>query len=373
MKTRKVLITGAEGFIGKNLALWLGEIPNFEVLKFVRSDAEHKLESLLNKADCVFHLAGENRPAKPSAFDDVNVGLTKRIVDLLKQSNSQIPVVFSSSVQAQLDNEYGRSKLKAENILRELSEKNKNPVSLYRLPGVFGKWGKPEYNSVVSTFCYNIANNLEVKIDNPDHLINLVYIDDVVKSFVEKIGNEFKGVESPVVEPSYQITLGKLAEQIYNFDRSRENMFVDEVGGGLMRALYATYLSYLPKERFSYNLISHRDQRGAFIEVLKTQTSGQVSVFTAGPGVTRGSHYHHTKNEKFLVLTGKALFSFRNMATDELFEMNTSDAHHTIVDSIPGWAHSIKNVGSSELIVMLWSNEVFDPQNPDTIQAEVSL
>jgi len=372
---QRVLVTGANGFIGKNLVVCLGEIQGLTVTKFTREDDVSLLPSLIANTDVVIHLAGENRPADPNAFETVNVGLTKEICVALKneitRTNRPIPLIVSSSAQADQDNPYGISKRKAEQAVETLATETGNPCYIYRLPGVFGKWCKPNYNSVVATFCHNIARGLPIKISDPATVIKLVYVDDVINSFLDALNSPSAGLHQPSVAPEYSISLGDLAEQIRAFESCRHNLVSERVGEGLVRALYATYLSYQPPERFSYEVPKHEDPRGVFVEMLKTKDSGQFSFFTAHPGVTRGGHYHHTKTEKFLVLKGEALFRFRHIITDEVVELKTSGTKPQIVDTIPGWSHDITNIGDDELIVMLWANEIFDRQKPDTIASKV--
>ena len=298
----KILVTGSNGFIGKNLIFQAKERLNFEIDTFTRKNSDKTLKEKLLKADFLIHLAGENRPETDDQFQIVNVGLTKKISEILLQYSHQIPIVFTSSSQAEISNEYGKSKLAAENILQNLAIENGNPINIYRLPGVFGKWCLPNYNSVVATFCYNIANNLTIKINDEQKIIRLVYIDDVINSIFEVILNNKEGTNFHNIDNEYEITLGKLANKIEAFKYSRQSLIIDKVGTGLTRALYSTYLSYLSVDDFSYSVDSHKDDRGNFVEMLKTKDSGQISYFTAHPGITRGGHYHHTKSEKFLVL-----------------------------------------------------------------------
>lgn len=366
----KVLVTGAGGFIGRNLSVRLKE-EGIEVLGFTRGQSEDRLCELVQDADAVAHLAAENRPPSPEAFEQVNVGLTRSLCEAVRASRKQIPVLFASSIQALLANPYGESKLRAEGELQALSEDNGNPVAIYRLPGVFGKWCRPNYNSVVATFCHNIARDLPIVVNDPAKVLRLVYVDDVVTEFIGWLKSPGTGVDLRSVSPEYSISLGDLASRIRGFYEERETLHVGDVGVGLTRALYATFVSYLPTEKFSYSVPAYRDPRGVFVEMLKTRDSGQVSFFTAGPGVTRGSHYHHTKTEKFLVLKGRARFGFRNIVTNETFHLETSGEVPRVVDTIPGWVHDITNVGNDDLIVMLWANEVFDRQRPDTISDKV--
>lgn len=371
----RVLVTGANGFIGKNLVVSLRELPRFMVTEFVRGDDPGALTGLLKLADAVVHLAGENRPADEAAFAKVNTGLTVAICDALavehKRSGRQLPLIFASSVQAESDNLYGQSKLAAEQTVQALCAATVHPAVVYRLPGVFGKWCKPNYNSVVATFCHNLARGLPVQINDPATRLQLVYVDDVVSSFIAAIDTPALGMSYGEVAPVYTTTLGELATQIRSFGDCRSNLMSERVGSGLVRALYATYVSYLPNERFAYDVPVHGDQRGVFVEVLKTPDSGQFSYFTAYPGITRGGHYHHSKTEKFLVIKGSAVFRFRHLLTGELFELATSGDTPQVVDTIPGWVHDITNVGSDEMVVMLWANEIFDRERPDTVASKV--
>jgi UDP-2-acetamido-2,6-beta-L-arabino-hexul-4-ose reductase len=367
----KVLVTGANGFIGKNLVLRLRERPDTEVLTLMRSDGDSALHAALALADSVVHLAGENRPADTAAFDAVNTGLTLRLCQTLQSMGKRIPVLFSSSAQAAQDNPYGRSKRAAEEALAQLANSNGNPVAIYRLPGVFGKWCRPNYNSVVATFCYNKAHDLPVQINDAQALVHLVYVDEVVNAFLQALEEPIAGLSQPVVAPEYTITLIELSEQIDAFKNCRSTLMSERVGTGLIRALYATYVSYLPVEKFAYSVPAHVDARGVFVEMLKTPDAGQFSFFTADPGITRGGHYHHTKTEKFLVIKGHARFGFRHMLTNEVHHLETHSDLPQIVETVPGWTHDITNIGSEELVVMLWANEIFDSAKPDTIASKV--
>lgn len=363
---RRVLVTGSHGFIGKNLAWRMRKEAGIEVLEFVRGYSDSDLTELLSIADAVVHLAGENRPVDEHAFIENNIGLTQRLCQAVQGLGIFIPVLFSSSTQAEIDNPYGRSKLAAEHALKQLATEHGNPVAIYRLPGVFGKWCKPSYNSVVATFCYNKANDLPVQINDPDFSLRLVYIDDVVDSFLARLNAGWLHLEYPSIIPEFRITLGQLSEQIDAFRNSRTSLMTERVGRGLSRALYSTYLSYLPIEASSFAVPMHSDSRGVFIEMLKTPDCGQFSCFTAHSGVTRGGHYHHTKTEKFLVIKGVARFKFRNVLTGDTYELDTSDEKAEIVETLPGWTHDITNIGTEEMVVMLWANEVFDRKRPDT-------
>lgn len=367
----QVLITGANGFVGKNLQLHLAERSNVELLSFTREHAQSDLLQLASQADLVFHLAGVNRPQDPADFKHGNADLTQVLCDALQQSGKATPVVYSSSIQAVADNPYGASKRAAEDILLAYAKESGAPVFIYRLANVFGKWARPNYNSAVATFCNNISQGLPIQINDPSAQINLVYIDDVVKSFLQVMDGQLTQSCFVDVAPQYQISVGSLAEQLQAFKDSRDNLITENVGKGLIRALYSTYVSYLKPEQFSYQVPKYGDERGVFSEMLKTKGAGQFSFFTAHPGITRGGHYHHSKTEKFLVIKGQACFRFRHMMTGDFFELKTCGEQPEIVETVTGWTHDITNVGDDEMIVMLWANEIFDRQNPDTYACPV--
>jgi len=365
-----VLVTGSNGFIGKNLIVRLNEL-SIQVAAYTRKNSTQDLEGLIKDADCIVHLAGENRPKDEKDFDIVNAGLTASICDAVRSSGKKISIILASSTQADLDNAYGKSKLDAEVAVKALEIDTGCPVHVYRLPGVFGKWCKPNYNSVVATFCNNISHDLPIQVNNSDFELSLVYIDDVVEEFV-KIIQGVKGDKKELsVQPEYKIKLGDLANQIKIFRESRDSLITERVGDGLVSKLYSTYLSYISPEQFSYSIPSYGDERGMFAEMLKTKDSGQFSFFTAKPGVTRGGHYHHSKTEKFLVVQGGAKFGFRHVVSDETHEIITTSKKLKIVETVPGWSHDITNIGTEEMVVMLWANEIFDPDNPDTIAHKV--
>lgn len=367
----RLLVTGANGFIGKNLCLRLKECGFNDVVTVSRESTLLEIEAALDSVDFIFHLAGVNRPEDISEFESGNVDLIDSICHSLTSRGKQIPIVYTSSTQALLDNPYGQSKYKAELLLTEYARLTNSKVFIYRLPNVFGKWCKPNYNSVVATFCHNVARDLPIQINNPDAEVNLVYVDDVVNAFMRLMsaGDISDGLQS--IGPAYTIQVGKLAELIKLFKNSRHSLLTENVGNGFMRALYATYVSYIPKECFSYEIPKYSDPRGEFCEVLKTKDSGQFSYFTAHPGVTRGGHYHHSKTEKFLVIRGTARFCFRQMISGETHEIIVDGLNTQIVETVPGWTHDITNIGHDELIVMLWANELFDKNNPDTFAEKV--
>lgn len=374
----RVLITGANGFIARNLRQHLSERSDIEIVCFDKSQAHDHLPSLLEGVDWVFHLAGVNRSQSADEFYAGNRDLTQvlgaAVGEYSIRTGRKIPVIFTSSIHAASDTDYGRSKFQAENALFKAAKQYGFPVYIFRLPNVFGKWCRPNYNSVVATFCHNIANGLPIEVNDPDVQLTLVYIDDVVSCFLHLMDGGRVNLDSEgfaQVLPQYSVTVGELASIIKSFPRSRETLLTQPVGKGLMRALYSTYISYLPKEKFVYGIPQYRDSRGVFVEMLKTPDCGQFSFFTARPGVTRGGHYHHTKTEKFLVIKGRARFRFRNLDTGEYHEICTSGDRAEIVETVPGWIHDITNIGHDDLIVMLWANEIFDRERPDTYSSAI--
>ena len=369
----KVLITGANGFVGKNLQLHLAERKDVQVVCFTRGDNMAQLFALLQGVDFVFHLAGVNRPQDPQEFVSGNVDLTQTLCQAVQAlavaTGKKVPIVYTSSTQAERDNPYGQSKRGAEEALQALARGHQVPVHVFRLPNVFGKWCKPNYNSAVATFCHNIARNLPIQINDPAAPLTLVYVDDVIDRFIQLMDGADAAVDADgfaTVAPQYTTTVGELARQIQTFKDSRGTLMTERVGTGLVRALYATYVSYLPVDSFTYTVPLHGDSRGVFVEMLKTPDCGQFSYFTAHPGITRGGHYHHTKTEKFLVIKGQARFKFRHMQTGQTHELVTSGEKAEIVETVPGWTHDITNIGNDEMLVMLWANEVFDRARPDT-------
>jgi len=365
-----VLVTGSNGFIGKNLIVHLNEL-GIHAIAYTRENSIQDLPDLIKKSDFIVHLAGENRPVDDKDFDNVNAGLTASICKSVRALGKKIPILLASSIQATFDNAYGKSKLDAELIVKRFESDTGNPVYICRLPGVFGKWCKPNYNSVVATFCHNISHNLPIQVSNPSFELSLIYIDDVVEEFIRIIQGRYDNKKELSIQPEYKIKLGDLATQIELFRESRDSLISERVGDGLVRKLHSTYVSYLLPEQFSYSIPSYGDERGMFAEMLKTKDSGQFSFFTAKPGVTRGGHYHHSKTEKFLVVQGRAKFGFRNVATDETYEIIATSKELKIVETVPGWSHDITNIDTEEIIVMLWANEIFDPDNPDTITHKV--
>lgn len=367
----KVLVTGADGFIGKNLIISLERNPSIEILKFTRRSSSEELPLLVNQVDFIFHLAGINRPVDENEFALGNADLTATICQAIQSSGRKIPILLTSSTQAERHNAYGKSKLQAEMHLLNLHMQTDNKVYIYRLPNVFGKWCKPNYNSAVATFCHNISRGLPIHVNDPSVKLSLVHIGAVVTSFLSILEAQPEDKLYVNVDPIYQVTLGDLVDQLYKFRDSRESLVTEAVGDGFTRVLYATFISYIPPDKFNYGLTKHEDKRGCFVEMLKTRDSGQFSFFTAHPGVTRGGHYHHVKTEKFLVIKGKARFGFRHIVTDEIVEIFTNGEMPEVVETVPGWSHDVTNVGDDELIVMLWANENFDREKPDTVAYKV--
>lgn len=372
----KVVITGAEGFIGRNLVQHLAERKDVEVRQFTRHRDTADLLLLMDGVDVVYHLAGVNRPEHPDEFTAGNVGLTTALCLALQRHSGRegrMPpiVIYASSTQAEHDSPYGRSKKAAELALLSAHESKWLRARIFRLPNVFGKWARPNYNSAVATFCFNVARGLPIEIHDHTAPMTLVYIDDVVNSFLAVADADACEGTSVTVRPVHQTTVGEVATLIQAFRDSRQSLVTERVGTGLTRALHSTYVSYLPRDQFAYDVPKYGDARGVFVEMLKTQDSGQVSFFTAHPGVTRGGHYHHSKTEKFLVIRGDARFRFRHVQTGESHELQTSGVSPVIVETIPGWTHDITNVGADELIVMLWANEIFDRSRPDTIACPI--
>jgi UDP-2-acetamido-2,6-beta-L-arabino-hexul-4-ose reductase len=369
----KVLITGANGFVGKNLQLHLAERSDVQVVCFTRSDDLAQLSVMIQDVDFVFHLAGVNRPLHPAEFVLGNTVLTQALCKVVstvaETTGKKVPVVYTSSTQAAEENAYGNSKRGAEDALFEMQRSHGVPVHVFRLPNVFGKWCMPNYNSAVATFCHNIARGLPIQVNDPAASVTLVYVDDVINRFVQLMDGADAAVGPDgfaTVVPQFTTTVGELAGQIQAFKDSRETLMTERVGIGLVRALYATYVSYLPVELFAYTVPQHSDPRGVFVEMLKTPDCGQFSYFTARPGITRGGHYHHSKTEKFLVIKGQARFKFRHMQTGQSHELATNGDKPEVVETVPGWTHDITNIGSGEMVVMLWANEVFNRTQPDT-------
>jgi UDP-2-acetamido-2,6-beta-L-arabino-hexul-4-ose reductase len=366
----KVLITGSDGFIAKNLIEHLKRDEDTKLYLYNKTDSLDMLGAYVKEVDFIFHLAGVNRPKDAKEFYKGNSDLTKTITNMLIKENKQTPILLSSSTQSELDNDYGKSKLEAEKLLINYAEQTNTNIFIYKLPNVFGKWSKPNYNSVISTWCHNITHDIDIQINDRYVELTLVYIDDVVNEFIKCLNGDTKSgyIKIDII---YNKTLGEISELLYQFKDNRNSLVIPNVASGFERSLYSTYLSYLSTDNFSYNLKGHQDDRGTFYEILKTLDSGQFSLSTTAPGIMRGNHYHHTKNEKFLVVKGEATIEFRHIVTNEIVSYNVSDKKMKIVEMIPGYTHNIKNTGDEEMVLFLWANETFDQNNPDTYFLEV--
>lgn len=374
----KVLVTGAKGFIGRNLIAELYNIkegkaktysisPDLSVFEYDLDTDPALLDDYCKEVDFVFHLAGVNRPKEQSEFMKGNFGFTSTLLSTLKKHNNNCPVMLSSSIQAGLDNPYGHSKKAGEDLLFDYSRETGAQVFIYRFPNVFGKWCRPNYNSAVATFCHNTAHSLPIQVNDRSVQMTLVYIDDVVKELISAWeGNPHKVNDFCKVPVEHQITLGEIADLIYSFKESRENLQVPDLSDAFTKKLYSTYLSYLPTDNFSYLLKMNIDDRGSFTEFLKSPDRGQVSVNISRPGITKGQHWHHTKNEKFLVVSGKGVIRFRKIDEEEIHEYFVSGDKLEVVDIPVGYTHNIENLGDTDMVTVMWVNEVFDPEHPDT-------
>lgn len=362
-----IVITGAQGFIGRNLAAALRPRPGFTVLEFDQNNRPQDLTDMLAAADWVFHLAGVNRPRDEAEFQTGNVDSTALVCDQLLRLGRPTPLVLASSIQALLDNAYGASKRQAEDVVRRYADRSGAPGILYRLKNVFGKWCRPNYNSVVATFCHNVAHDLPLTISDPEKRLELIYIDDVVAHFTQELAAPPEpGVHYREVTPAYQVTLGRLADLIRSFREMRQTLVVPDQSDELTHQLYGTYLTYLEPDDFAYALDKKCDPRGCLAEFVKAAPFGQLFVSRTRPGVTRGNHYHHTKTEKFLVVEGEAVIRFRQMLNGDVIEYRVRGEDFRVVDIPPGYTHSIENVGTGELITLFWASEIFDPTRPDT-------
>ncbi|MBU4509896.1 NAD-dependent epimerase/dehydratase family protein [bacterium] len=372
---RTILVTGSAGFIGKNLIVRLQELDNVTIKSFDKEDNIETLKKYLQESDIIFHFAGVNRPKNVEEFEKVNAGLTTTLIKLLEEVDNKIPIVITSSIQAELDNPYGQSKKIAEDELVKYAERNSVPIYIYRLPNVFGKWSRPNYNSVVSTFCYNISHNLEITISDPEKELELIYIDDVINEFVSLLNREVGDFSKHYydIKRTFKVTLGELAEKIFEIRDIRKTLIVPNFSDIFMKWLHATYLSYLDKDDLSYKMDSKEDNRGSFVELMKSKTFGQVSVSRSRKGIIRGNHYHNTKNEKFCVIQGKAVIKLRSILNDIIISYYVSDKKIEVIDIPPGYIHSIENLtdGNGEMILLIWANEIFNPKNPDTYYCEV--
>ena len=368
----KVLVTGAKGFVGRNLVADLSRQEDIELFEFDLDTPKDKLVQWTKEADFVFHLAGVNRPEKTEDFMEGNFGFTSELLDLLIKHENKAPIMLSSSIQALRDNPYGESKKAGEDLLFKYSKENNVPVYVYRFSNLFGKWSKPNYNTVVATFCHNIARDIEIQINDPKAEIELCYIDDVINELKLALKGEGHHENNYYYVPTlHKVSIGELADLIKSFKESRNNLLVPDMQDSFSKKLYATYLSFLPEDDFSYNLKMSVDQRGSFTEFLKSDERGQVSINVAKPGIVKGQHWHHTKNEKFLVVSGEGVIRFRKVGEDKVIEYPVSGEKLEVVDIPTGYTHNIENTGTTDMVTVMWANESFDPSKPDTIFLEV--
>lgn len=369
-----ILITGARGFMGKNLRSALtGRYGDAHRLMLL--DMPHTEEELLAaaaEADFVFHLAGVNRPTDPADFQKGNADFTRQLLTLLKERGKRPPVLLSSSIQAALENPYGQSKLSAEQAVADYGRETGSAVYLYRLPNVFGKWSRPNYNSAVATFCHNVARGLPITVNDPSVTLRLVYIDDVVEEFLRAMeGQPHREGEWCTVQPVHEVNLGHMVELIQSFPGLRDSLTAPDQSDPLVKKLYATYLSFLPPEDFSRPTVTHADQRGSFTELLHMGSRGQVSLNVSRPHITKGDHWHQTKHEKFIVLQGEGVIRFRKVGDSTVIAYKVSGENLTVVDIPTGYTHSIENTGDTDMLTLMWANEVFDPAHPDTLRLPV--
>lgn len=374
----KILVTGAHGFIGKNLCVQLnnikaGKARNYavaisEVMEYDLDTDLSLLAEFCQRADFVFNLAGVNRPKNPEEFMKGNFGFASTLLDTLKRYDNTCPVMISSSSQAALDNRYGESKRAGEQLIFDYSRETGAKVLVYRFPNVFGKWCRPNYNSAIATFCNNIANDFPIQVNDPSVVMNLVYIDDVVEELIAALSqSEHHDDDFCVVPTVYTSTLGNIVDLLYSFKEMPQNLGVPNLADTFSKKLYSTYLSYLPKEKFAYSVKMNIDDRGSFTELIRTVSCGQFSVNISKPGITKGQHWHHTKNEKFVVVSGHGLIQLRKIDADEVINVEVSGDKIEVVEMIPGYTHNIINLSETEnLVTFMWCNECFDPNHPDT-------
>lgn len=368
----KILVTGASGFIGKNLVQELKNIDSHQILECNRETRLESLDSYCREAEFVFHLAGVNRPENTSEFMEGNFGFTSEVLKLLKKHQNTCPIMISSSIQAALDNPYGESKKASEDLIFAYGKETGAKALVYRFPNVFGKWCRPNYNSAVATFCHNIAHDLDIKVNDRTAMMNLVYIDDIVEELLRALdGKEHRAAEFCEVPTSHQVTLGEIVDLIYSFKNSRVERAVPNMADSFTKKLYSTYLSYLPRDKFSYELKMNVNEKGSFTEFLKTPDRGQVSVNISKSGITKGNHWHHTKNEKFLVVSGNGVIRFRKIDETEIIEYYVSGEKLEVIDIPTGYTHNIENLGEADMVTIMWANEAFDPERPDTYFCEV--
>ncbi len=368
----RILVTGANGFLGKNLCVELKNRGYLDILEYDKETDPETLDSYLPSTDFIFHLAGVNRPQNDTEFMEGNFGFTSILLEKLKTYGNKCPIMIASSIQALLDNPYGKSKRAGEDLLFQYHEETGSNILIYRFPNIFGKWARPNYNSAIATFCYNIANDLPIQVRDPNALVNLVYIDDVIDELINALENkENRTGLFCEVAITYTKSLSDIVNLIYSFKSSREDKSVPYMSDAFAKKLYSTYLSYLPTDRFGYELSMNVDQRGSFTEFIKTSDRGQISINVSKPGIVKGNHWHHTKNEKFLVVSGKGVIRFRNIFENRILEYYVNGEKLEVIDIPVGYTHNIENLGETEMVTVMWANETFDPNNPDTFYLEV--
>lgn len=391
---KKILVTGSNGFVGKNTVVALKEAKKYDVLTIDRNNTEEELKKAVLESDFIVHLAGVNRPKETEEFYEGNGGLTEKIVGFLKENNKNTSILITSSIQAELDNDYGKSKKQSEDVLIKYSDECDSKVYIFRLPNLFGKWCRPNYNSAVATFCHNIAHDLDVWVNDPAIELNLVYVDDVIASIMDAIEDEniikLANIDEEVavtttgasslqidkyyyeVTTVYKRTLGNIVDSLRMFRNMRKSLLIPDLSDGFNKALYSTYLTYLEEDDFSYYLDKKEDNRGWLAELVKSEQFGQMFVSKTHPGITRGNHWHHTKTEKFIVIQGQAAIRFRKIDEDKVIEYIVDGEKPQVLDIPPGYTHSIENIGQDEVITLFWSNEMFNPDKTDTYFLEVN-
>ncbi len=369
----KIVVTGSNGFIGKNLLVHLKRLEGLQLETITREDKPADYKVKLKGVDIVYHLAGVNRPQNEEEFTKGNPELTFHLIKAIQENGDKPRFVLSSSTQAEKDNEYGKSKRAAEEAIEQAVQEGVLEGVIYRLPGVFGKWSRPNYNTVVATFCYNVAHGLPVEVRDPSYELPLVYIDDVMAAFIKHLDETIEPgkLKKENIKTLFKVTLGELASIIKSFPESRKSLKTPKVGDTFEKYLYSTYLSFLPENKFSYPMELKTDNRGDLFEWIKSEEFGQIFVSTTKPGITRGNHYHHTKTEKFLVIRGEGVIRFRKINSDKVIEYPVSGEKPTVVDIPIGYAHNITNTGDKEMITLFWANEIFDQQRTDTYFLEV--
>jgi UDP-2-acetamido-2,6-beta-L-arabino-hexul-4-ose reductase len=368
----KILVTGAKGFVGKNLIFQLRNKGYADIYEFDKDTDKYLLDEYTKECEFVFHLAGINRPKDEKEFMESNFGFTSELIELLKKHNNKAPVLITSSIQAEKDNPYGISKKAGEELLFNYSKEMGVKTFVYRLPNIFGKWCKPNYNSVVATFCNNISKDLDIRINDRNIVLTLCYIDDVLVEFLKAInGDETREEDFCYVPVTYKIKLGELVDKLYAFRKNRDTLVMPSLESEFDKALYGTYLSYLNEDNFSYKLKKNIDHRGWLAEFIKSVSMGQIFISKTKPGITRGNHWHHTKVEKFLVLQGEAIIKFRKIDTDKVIEYKVNGEIPEVVDIPTGYTHSIANIGIEDVITLFWSCEIFNQEKMDTYWLEV--